>query len=224
MHYWFFVKLLGPIARFWFSPEVEGIENIPAQGPAIIASNHLAVIDDGLLPIVSPRMIHFMAKDEYFTGTGIKGRFKKWWFTSVGVFPVDRSGGSKSLGALETARKVLEDGNIFGIHPEGTRSPDGRLYRGHTGAARLAIETGTPIIPAALIGTRQLQRPGQTIPDRGKTKVIFGKPIYVQRETVNQITRQEIRDLTDQMMKEIKNLSGQEYVDIYAQVVKRRKV
>lgn len=222
MDYWFFVKLIGPIARFWFKPRVEGLENIPVQGPAIIASNHLAVIDDALLPLVSPRMIHFMAKAEYFTGKGLKGRFKKWWFTSVGVFPVDRSGGSKSLGALETARGILEQGEVFGIHPEGTRSPDGRLYRGHTGAARLAIETGTPIVPTALIGTRELQRPGQSIPSKGKTRIIFGKPIEVQRQSVNQITREEIRDLTNQMMREINRLSGQEYVDVYAQVVKNK--
>ncbi|OZG50993.1 lysophospholipid acyltransferase family protein [Bombiscardovia coagulans] len=222
MDYWFFVKLIGPIARFWFKPRVEGLENIPVQGPAIIASNHLAVIDDALLPLVSPRMIHFMAKAEYFTGKGLKGRFKKWWFTSVGVFPVDRSGGSKSLGALETARGILEQGEVFGIHPEGTRSPDGRLYRGHTGAARLAIETGTPIVPTALIGTRELQRPGQSIPSKGKTRIIFGKPIEVRRQSVNQITREEIRDLTNQMMREINRLSGQEYVDVYAQVVKNK--
>ncbi|BDR54794.1 1-acyl-sn-glycerol-3-phosphate acyltransferase [Bombiscardovia apis] len=222
MNYRFYVKLLGPLARFWFKPSVEGAEHIPTQGPVIIASNHLAVIDDGLLPLASPRMIHFMAKDEYFNGTGLKGRLKKRWFTSVGVFPVDRSGGSKSLGALETARQVLDQGHVFGIHPEGTRSPDGRLYRGHTGMARLAFETGSPIIPTAIIGTRELQRPGKTMPSKGSTKVIFGQPIMVRKESVNQITHEEIRQLTDQVMKEIQRMSGQEYVDIYAQVVKKR--
>ncbi|AKV55333.1 1-acyl-sn-glycerol-3-phosphate acyltransferase [Bifidobacterium actinocoloniiforme DSM 22766] len=222
MHYWFFVRLLGPLARAWLHPDVRGVENIPKSGPVIIASNHLAVIDDGLLPVACPRMIHFMAKSEYFTGRGLKGRFKKWWFSSVGVFPVDRSGGSKSLGALERARGILEQGHIFGIHPEGTRSPDGRLYRGHTGVARLAFETGAVIVPAALIGTRELQRPGKTLPSRGKTTVIFGRPIRVPRESVNQLTHEEIRRLTDQVMHEIDRMSGQEYVDIYAQVVKKR--
>ncbi|RBP99559.1 lysophospholipid acyltransferase family protein [Bifidobacterium xylocopae] len=223
MLYWFFVKLLGPLARAWFHPDVHGGEHIPTTGSVIIASNHLAVIDDGLLPLACPRMIHFMAKAEYFTGKGIKGRFKKWWFSSVGVFPVDRSGGSKSLGALETAREILEQGHVFGIHPEGTRSPDGRLYRGHTGMARLAFETGTPIVPAALIGTRELQRPGKTLPSRGRTTVVFGEPIQVRREVVTQLTHEEIRDLTDRVMREISRMSGQEYVDIYAQVVKKRE-
>lgn len=220
MLYWFFVKLLGPLARAWFNPTVEGLENIPKKGAAIIASNHLAVIDDALLPLVCPRMIHFMGKAEYFEGRGFKGWFKKWWFSSVGVFPVDRSGGSKSLGAMETARSILEEGHIFGIHPEGTRSPDGRLYRGHTGVARLAFETGTTVVPAAIIGTRQLQEPGRVLPRRGKTRVIFGKPIRVVKTPVNQLTHQEIRNLTDQIMQEINEMSGQDYVDVYAQVVK----
>ena len=179
MLYWFFVRTLGSIARRRFNPTVEGLENIPRKGGAIIAANHLAVIDDALLPMTCPRMIHFMGKAEYFEGKGIKGRFKKWWFTSVGVFPVDRSGGSKSLGALNHAKEILEDGHLFGIHVEGTRSPDGRLYRGHTGAARLAFETGCPIIPTAIIGSRDLQKPGQVIPNKGKSKVIYGAPIPV---------------------------------------------
>ena len=138
MLYWFFVKGLGPIAIHRLGSTAQGLENIPHEGGAIIAANHLAVIDDALLPLTSPRMIHFMGKAEYFEGKGIKGKFKKWWFTSVGVFPVDRSGGSKSVGALNHAREIIEDGHLFGIHIEGTRSPDGRLYKGHTGAARLA--------------------------------------------------------------------------------------
>lgn len=220
MLYWFFVKTLGPVARRRFHPVVEGAENIPKQGGAIIASNHLAVIDDALLPLSSPRMIHFMGKAEYFNGKGIKGRFKKWWFTSVGVFPVDRSGGSKALGALETARHVLEAGNIFGIHPEGTRSPDGRLFRGHTGVARLAYETGAPIIPTAIIGSRELQRPGTVIPGKGNTKVVFGKAIQVPKTSSENVTREQLRQLTDRMMQDIRALSGQEYVDMYAQVLK----
>ncbi|MFT8358489.1 lysophospholipid acyltransferase family protein [Bifidobacterium aquikefiri] len=221
MLYWFFVKLIGPFARRRLSPAVSGLEHIPAQGGAIIASNHLAVIDDGLLPLVSPRMIHFMGKSEYFTGKGFKGAFKKWWFTSVGVFPVDRSGGSKSLGALETARHILEAGELFGIHPEGTRSPDGRLYRGHTGVARLAFETGSPIVPAALVGTRELQKQGKVLPLKGKTKVLFGEPIEVPKIAEDELTHEQIRSLTNQMMDAIARLSGQEYVDIYAQVAKK---
>ena len=222
MLYWFFVRTLGPIARRRFNPTVEGLENIPRKGGAIIAANHLAVIDDALLPMTCPRMIHFMGKAEYFEGKGIKGRFKKWWFTSVGVFPVDRSGGSKSLGALNHAKEILEDGHLFGLHVEGTRSPDGRLYRGHTGAARLAFETGCPIIPTAIIGSRDLQKPGQVIPNKGKSKVIYGAPIPVVRKDPQDVTHEELRELTDRVVRAIAQMSGQEYVDEYAQTVKAR--
>jgi len=220
--YWFFVRTLGPIARRRFNPTVEGLENIPRHGGAIIAANHLAVIDDALLPMTCPRMIHFMGKAEYFEGKGVKGKFKKWWFTSVGVFPVDRSGGSKSLGALNHAREILEDGHLFGIHVEGTRSPDGRLYRGHTGAARLAFETGCPIVPTAIIGSRDLQKPGQVIPSKGKSTIIYGKPIAVERKNPEDVTHEELRELTDRVVKAIGAMSGQEYVDEYAQTVKAR--
>ncbi|KFI65651.1 lysophospholipid acyltransferase family protein [Bifidobacterium cuniculi] len=222
MLYWFFVKTLGPIAKHRFRPTVSGLEHIPRQGGAIIAANHLAVIDDGLLPLTCPRMIHFMGKAEYFEGKGIKGKFKKWWFTSVGVFPVDRSGGSKSLGALEHAREIIEKGELFGIHIEGTRSPDGRLYKGHTGAARLALETGCPIIPTAIIGSRELQKPGQVIPGKGTSKVIYGEPIEVAKTPADEVTHERLRELTDEVTRRIQAMSGQEYVPEYAQVVKKQ--
>ena len=220
--YWFFVKLLGPIARHRINPTTEGVHNIPRNGGGIIAANHLAVIDDALLPLTCPRMIHFMGKAEYFEGKGLKGKFKKWWFTSVGVFPVDRSGGSKALGALNHARKIIEDGELFGIHIEGTRSPDGKLYRGHTGAARLAFETGCPIIPTAIIGSDKVQKVGQIIPDKGHTKVIYGTPIEVERKPSAEVTREDLRELTDRVTQAIQRMSGQEYVDEYAQAVKER--
>ena len=222
MLYWFFVKTLGPIARRRFNPTAEGLEHIPHEGGAIIAANHLAVIDDALLPMTCPRMIHFMGKAEYFEGKGLKGRFKKWWFTSVGVFPVDRSGGSQSLGALEHAREIIEDGELFGIHIEGTRSPDGRLYKGHTGAARLALETGCPIVPAAIIGSRDLQRPGQVIPGKGVSKVVYGEPINVPKTPADEVTHDMLRALTDEVTRRIEAMSGQEYVPEYAQVVKKQ--
>lgn len=218
MLYWFFVKVFGPIARHHLGPSVSGLNNIPREGGAIIAANHLAVIDDAIIPITCPRMVHFMGKAEYFEGKGIKGKFKKWWFTSVGVFPVDRSGGSKSLGALEHAREIIEDGHLFGIHIEGTRSPDGKLYKGHTGVARLAFETGCPIVPTAIIGSRELQKPGTVIPAKGKTQVIYGKPILVPKRS--DVTHDELRELTDRVTREIQSMSGQEYVDEYAQKVK----
>ena len=220
MLYWFFVKCLGPIAHHRLGPTVSGLNNVPRKGGAIIAANHLAVIDDALIPITCPRMVHFMGKAEYFEGKGLKGKFKKWWFTSVGVFPVDRSGGNKSLGALEHAREIIEAGHLFGIHIEGTRSPDGRLYKGHTGAARLAIETGCPIVPTAIIGSRELQKPGTVIPAKGKTRVIYGKPIEVAKKSADEITHDDLRSLTDRVSAEIQKMSGQEYVDEYAQKVK----
>ena len=137
-------------------------------------------------------------------------------------FPVDRSGGSKSLGALNHAREILEDGHLFGIHIEGTRSPDGRLYKGHTGAARLAFETGCPIVPSAIIGSRELQKPGQIIPGKGKTTVIYGKPIAVEKKPADQITHDDLRTLTDRVTMEIQKMSGQEYVNEYAQKVKEQ--
>lgn len=222
MLYWFFVKTLGPIARHRMHPTAVGLENIPRQGGGIIAANHLAVIDDALLPLTCPRMIHFMGKAEYFEGKGIKGRFKKWWFTSVGVFPVDRSGGSKSLGALNHAREILEDGHLFGIHIEGTRSPDGRLYKGHTGVAKLAMETGCPIVPVAIIGSDTLQPVGTVVPKKGKTQVIYGAPIPVERKDAEDVTHDDLRALTDQVTRAIQSMSGQEYVDEYAQTVKKR--
>lgn len=220
MLYWFFVKGLGPIAHHRLSPAVSGLNNVPREGGAIIAANHLAVIDDALIPITCPRMVHFMGKAEYFEGKGLKGKFKKWWFTSVGVFPVDRSGGSKSLGALKHAREIIEDGHLFGIHIEGTRSPDGRLYKGHTGAARLALETGCPIVPTAIIGSDKLQPIGTSIPKKGKTKVLYGKPIEVAKKPADEITHDDLRSLTDRVSAAIQKMSGQEFVNEYAQKVK----
>lgn len=222
MLYWFFVKGFGWIARLRLGPSVKGLENVPRAGGAIIAANHLAVIDDALIPITCPRMVHFMGKAEYFEGKGFKGKFKKWWFSSVGVFPVDRSGGSKSLGALAHAREIIEDGHLFGIHIEGTRSPDGRLYKGHTGVAKLALETGCPIVPVAIIGSDKLQPVGTVVPKKGKTKVLYGKPIDVKRKAPEDITHADLRALTDQVTAAIGAMSGQEYVPEYAQDVKKR--
>ena len=216
--YWFYVGVLGPLAKLWFTPTIKGLENIPKKGTmGIIASNHLAAIDDAVIPLTAPRMVHFMGKAEYFTGKGIKGRLKKFFFTTAGVFPVDRSGGSKALGALEAARAILEEGKLFGIHPEGTRSPDGKLYRGHTGVARLAFETGAPIIPVALTGTDKAQPTGTVFPHRHHCTITYGTPIQVKKVAAEDLTHEEIRELTDRMMHQIAQMSGQEYVDMYAQ-------
>lgn len=222
MLYWFFVKGLGGIARWRMDPHGEGVEHIPTQGGGIIASNHLAVIDDALIPLTSPRMVHFMGKAEYFEGKGIKGRFKKWFFTSVGVFPVDREGGAKAEGAMSHARAIIEQGHLFGIHIEGTRSPDGRMYKGHVGAARLALQTGCPIIPTAVIGSREIQPAGQVIPNEGHSIVRYGEPIRVEPVAESEITHDRLRALTDEISRHIAALSGQDYVDEYAQKVKAR--
>ena len=220
--YWFYVRTLGPLATKWFTPDVIGVENVPAHGPAIIASNHLAVIDDAIIPLETPRMVHFMGKQEYFTGKGLKGRFKKFFFTSAGVFPVDRSGGSEALGGLDSALRILEKGELFGIHPEGTRSPDGRLYRGHSGVARLAFETGAPIVPVALTGTNLAQPIGTVWPHKHHTTIQYGKPIQVPKTPADKVTRDMIRSLMEKVMHRIAAMSGQEYVDEYAQTYKKR--
>lgn len=167
--YWLLVHLLSPLAHWWLGIKCKGLENVPREGGVIIAANHLAAVDDVLIPVTCPRMVHFMGKSDYFNGRGIKGKVKKWFFQSVGVFPVDRSGGSNSTPALDEARGIIESGELFGIHIEGTRSPDGRLYKGHTGVARLAFETGCDIIPVAIIGTNAVQPIGRVMPSKGNS-------------------------------------------------------
>lgn len=146
--------------RLIIRTRVEGIENIPGTGPVILAGNHLTFIDSMILPLVCDRTVHFIGKDEYVTGKGIKGRAMAWFFTGAGMIPVDRDGANGGVAALMTGRRILEEGKIFGIYPEGTRSPDGRLYRGRTGIARLTLMTGAPVVPFAMIGTDKLQPGG----------------------------------------------------------------
>ena len=225
-HMWLYrlsVSTVGVAAKKWFTPCVRGEENIPEAGCAILASNHLAVIDDAVIPItVRHRDVHFMGKMEYFSGKGVKGRLTRFFFTNVGVFPVDRSGGEGAESGMVTAREVLENGEVFGIHPEGTRSPDGRLYKGHTGVAKLAFETGAPVVPVALWGTNISQPIGVVFPHRFPVAVSYGRPIQVPRLNPEEITYERLRRLTDEIMRKIMVLSGQEYVDMYAQERKRQ--
>lgn len=159
-YYLFKYILMGPWLRVMGRPRIEGIENIPDDGPALIASNHLAVVDSFYLPLMCPRRIFFLAKSEYFTEPGLKGRFKKWFFSASGQIPIDRSGASAAAGALSAGKRVLEeDGRLLCLYPEGTRSPDGRLYKGKTGLARMALETGVPVIPIAMVGTDRINPP-----------------------------------------------------------------
>ncbi|AKN73377.1 MULTISPECIES: lysophospholipid acyltransferase family protein [Streptomyces] len=208
--------VLGPIMRLMFRPQVEGAEHIPGDGPVILAGNHLTFIDSIVLPVVTKRQVFFIGKDEYVTGKGVKGRLMAWFFTGVGMIPVDRDGASGGVAALMTGRRILEEGKIFGIYPEGTRSPDGRLYRGRTGIARLTLMTGAPVVPFAMIGTDKLQPGGRGIPRPGRVTVRFGEAMEFSRYEGMDRDRYVLRAVTDSVMAEVMRLSGQEYVDMYA--------
>ncbi|WP_210586624.1 1-acyl-sn-glycerol-3-phosphate acyltransferase [Streptomyces sp. GESEQ-35] len=208
--------VLGPIMRLMFRPRVEGAEHIPGDGPVILAGNHLTFIDSIVLPLVCNRQVLFIGKDEYVTGKGLKGRLMAWFFTGVGMIPVDRDGASGGVAALMTGRRILEEGRVFGIYPEGTRSPDGRLYRGRTGIARLTLMTGAPVVPFATIGTDKLQPGGAGIPRPGRVTVRFGEAMEFSRYEGMDRDRYVLRAVTDSVMAEVMRLSGQEYVDMYA--------
>ena len=212
--------VLGPIMRLMFRPRVEGAEHIPGDGAVILAGNHLTFIDSIVLPIVCDRQVFFIGKDEYVTGKGLKGRLMAWFFTGVGMIPVDRDGGRGGVAALMTGRRVLEQGNMFGIYPEGTRSPDGRLYRGRTGIARLTLMTGAPVVPFAMIGTDKLQPGGAGLPRPGRVPVRFGEAMEFSRYEGMDRDRYVLRAITDSVMTEVMRLSGQEYVDMYASKAK----
>ena len=224
MFYWFLKRIvLGPVLRLVFRPYVIGLENVPAEGGAIFASNHLSFSDSIFLPLVVERRITFLAKADYFTGRGIKGRLTAGFFRGAGQVPVDRSGGSASEAALRTALRVLGRGECLGIYPEGTRSPDGRLYRGKTGVARMSLEADVPVLPVAMIDTEKIQPPGRKMPNIGRrVGVKIGAPLDFSRYEGMEGDRFVLRSITDEIMYELMDLSGQEYVDVYAQVAKDR--
>ena len=217
MLYWILKWTLGAALRLVFRPKVVGLENVPRRGPAIIASNHLSFSDSFFAPLVIPgRKVTFMAKAEYFTGGGLKGWFSRLFFRGIGQLSVDRSGGKASAAGLRTGLEVLRAGELLGIYPEGTRSPDGRLYRGRTGVARIALEAGVPVIPCAMVNTERLQPPGRVVPRLVRPEVRFGKPLDFSRYAGMGDDRIVLRAVTDEIMYELMRLSGQEYVDIYA--------
>jgi 1-acyl-sn-glycerol-3-phosphate acyltransferase len=209
---------LTPFLMILFRPKVKGLRHVPASGPLIIASNHLSFSDSIFMPLVVPRKVTFLAKSEYFTSPGPKGLLKKLTFIALGQVPVDRSGGRRSEAALITGLKVLAEGKCLGIYPEGTRSPHGRLYKGRTGIARLAIESGAPIIPVAMFNTEKIQPTGTVVPKVMRVKMIFGEPMYFEGDSTD---LQYLRDVTDQIMSTIQEMSGQEYVDTYATKAKK---
>ena len=213
--------ILGPFLALIFRPWAEGIDNVPREGPAIIASNHLSFADHFFGPLPLPRKVTFLAKSEYFTGRGLKGLLKKAFFSGVGGIPLDRAGGQASERAINTGLRVLAQGKLLGIYPEGTRTPDGRLYRGKTGVARLALESGAPVIPCAMLGTFQLMPSGKLIPRlRYRPGVRFGKPLDFSRYRGQQADAKLLRTITDEIMQAIQKLSGQEYVDVDARRAK----
>ena len=217
MLYWFLkYVVVGPWLRVLFRPWVEGAEHVPDKGAAILASNHLSFSDSFFLPLVVPRPITFLAKSDYFTGPGIKGFFTKMFFAGVGQVPVDRSGGRASEAALRTGLRILGEGSLLGIYPEGTRSPNGTLYRGKTGLARMAMEAKVPILPVAMIDTYEIQPPGQLRPGLRRVGIRIGRPLDFSRYEGLENDRFVLRSVTDEVMYELMSLSGQEYVDMYA--------
>lgn len=223
MFYWVLkTVVLGPLLRLLFRPWVEGEEHIPEDGPAIFASNHLSFSDSIFLPLLVPRRMTFLAKSDYFTGAGLKGRATAAFFKGVGQLPIDRSGGRASEAALNSGLKVLRRGDILGLYPEGTRSPDGRLYKGRTGVARMALEAGVPVIPVAMINTDKAQPTGKKIPKLVRVGVRIGEPLDFSRYEGMEGDRFVLRSVTDEIMYALMELSGQEYVDMYATAMKER--
>ncbi|MFE5619334.1 lysophospholipid acyltransferase family protein [Streptomyces sp. NPDC056463] len=212
--------LLGPILRLLFRPRTEGLEHIPAEGAAIVAGNHLSFSDHFLMPAVLKRRITFLAKQEYFTGPGLKGRLTAAFFRSAGQIPVDRSGKEAGQAAIREGLGVLSKGELLGIYPEGTRSHDGRLYKGKVGVAIMAITAGVPVIPCAMVGTFEIQPPGKVVPRVKRVTIRFGEPLDFSRFAGMEGEKAAVRAVTDEIMYEILALSGQEYVDDYAAKVK----
>ena len=217
MLYWFLKHILvGPWLKVLFRPWVEGGEHIPAKGAAILASNHLSFSDSFLFPLMVDRHITFLAKSDYFTGRGVKGRLIAWFFRGVGQVPVDRSGGRASEAAIHTGVRILSQGDLLGIYPEGTRSPNGTMYRGRTGLARMALESMAPVIPVAMINTYEIQPPGRLLPRLLRVGIRIGEPLDFTRYEGLEDDRFILRSVTDEVMYELMTLSGQEYVDMYA--------
>jgi 1-acyl-sn-glycerol-3-phosphate acyltransferase len=219
--YWVAKYTLGVALKLMFRPWARGRKNVPRRGPVILVSNHLSFADHFFGPLPLPRKVVFLAKSEYFTGKGVKGLLSKAFFSGVGQIPIDRTGGDASDRALRSGLRVLAAGNVLGIYPEGTRSPDGRLYKGKTGVARLALESRAPVVPCAMIDTFEFLPPGSLRPQlKVRPGVIFGPPMEFSRFYGKETDRAALRAVTDEIIAEIAKLSGQEYVPMYAQEAK----
>ncbi len=223
MFYWFMKRIIiGPVVNMLFRPWAKGLDNIPEKGPAILVSNHLSFSDSIFLPLAVPRPVAFLAKSEYFNGKGLKGKLTAAFFRMTNQLPMDRSGGAASASSLSAGADILAGGSLLGIYPEGTRSPDGRLYRGKTGVAKLVLTAGVPVIPVAMIGTDKVQPIGRRIPNIRRVGVIVGEPLDFSRYEGLAEDRFIQRSVTDEIMYELMRLSGQEYVDMYAATVKEK--
>ncbi|UOE44856.1 lysophospholipid acyltransferase family protein [Agromyces larvae] len=224
MFYWIMKHIVvGPIVLAIFRPWVTGLRNIPATGPVILASNHLSFIDSIFLPLVVDRTVVFLAKSEYFTGKGLKGWATRMFFQAAGQLPIDRSGGKASEASLNTGLRVLGEGQVLGIYPEGTRSPDGKLYRGRTGVARMVLESGAPVIPVAMIGTEAVMPIGSRLPRIRRIGIIIGEPLDFSRFAGMEGDRFVLRSVTDELVHHLRRLSDQQYVDVYASSVKEQR-
>jgi 1-acyl-sn-glycerol-3-phosphate acyltransferase len=207
--------VVPPVAKAVWRPEVIGLHNIPATGPVIVASNHLSFADSMVIPFVVPRKVIFLAKEDYFTGPGVKGALIRGWFEGIGMVPVDRDDTRAAIASLDTALEILARGEAFGIYPEGTRSRDGRLYRGRTGVGHLALTSGAPVVPVGLRGTEDLQPVGSTVPRLAKVTVRFGKPLHFAGRYDGVPAGRARREITDEVMAAIARLTGQEQAGIY---------
>ena len=218
--YWLLKHVfLGPFLRLLYRPRARGLENVPGDGPVILASNHVSFIDSMFIPLLVKRKVVFLGKADYFTNAKTA-----WFFKAAGVIPIRREGGSASEAAIQAGVRELQAGNLVGIYPEGTRSPDGRLYRGKTGVARMALLAKCPVVPVAVFGTRELQPIGKRFPKlSGRIEVRFGRPLSFERFSGQETDRFVLRSITDEVMYEIMMISGQEYVDEYASKVKAQQ-
>jgi 1-acyl-sn-glycerol-3-phosphate acyltransferase len=222
--YWLMKHLIaGPLLKGIFRPWVIGLENVPAKGAVILASNHLSFIDSVFLPLVVDRHVSFLAKSDYFTRQGFKGWATKSFMTATGQIPIDRSGGKASEDSLITGLAVLARGEILGIYPEGTRSPDGKLYRGRTGVARMILEGHVPVVPVAMVDTEKIMPIGTRLPKVGRIGIVIGKPLDFSRFEGMEGDRFILRSVTDEIMYRLHALSEQEYDDVYASSVKEKR-
>jgi 1-acyl-sn-glycerol-3-phosphate acyltransferase len=207
--------VVPPLAKAVWRPTVEGLGHVPRTGGVLLASNHLSFVDSVVIPVVVPRKVVFLAKSDYFEGTGVRGALQRAWFEGLGMLPVDRDDTRAAIASLDVALEVLGRGEAFGIYPEGTRSRDGRLYRGRTGVAHLALTAGVPVVPVGLVGTERVQPVGSRLPRVVPITVRFGEPIGVAGRFDGVPLGKARRLLTDEVMTAIAALSGQEPAGVY---------